>query len=108
MSPPLPPPIGRLNRRLQIEAPILNSDGTAAWTDLATVWGQVENLGFDERDIAGRIEGIARWRLTIRWRADVTSSNRVLYGTRVLRLVSSADPAGDRRFLTIEAEEEQR
>ncbi|MFX8684991.1 phage head closure protein [Acinetobacter baumannii] len=49
-----------------------------------------------------------RWRFTIRWRTDVTSGNRIVYGTRLFRIIATADPTGDRRYLEIEAEEEIR
>jgi len=101
-------PIGFLNRRLEIEVMALGINGEVAWTPLATVWGGIAQVSPTERDTDGRIVGVARWRITIRWRPDVTSANRILYDGRIFRLVATADPTGDQRYLAIEAEEELR
>ena len=101
-------PIGFLNRRLEIDLPGTADDGSFVWTPLATVWGGFSQLAPTETDSDGRIVGIARWRFTIRWRSDVTSANRIVYGGRIFRLVSTADPTGDQRYLVAEAEEELR
>jgi len=101
-------PIGFLNRRLEIDALTLAGDGEFVWTPLAVVWGGFAQTSPTERDSDGRIVGIARWRFTIRWRSDVTSANRIVYGSRIFRLVATADPTGDQRYLVIEAEEETR
>jgi head-tail adaptor len=101
-------PIGFLNRRLEIDVMALAANGEFAWTPLATVWGGFTEVTPTERDSDGRIVGIARWRVTIRWRPDVTSANRIVYNGRIFRLVAAADPTGDQRYLVIEAEEELR
>jgi SPP1 family predicted phage head-tail adaptor len=101
-------PIGFLNRRLEIDFLALAANGEFVWTPLATVWGGFAQTGQAETDSDGRIVGAARWRFTIRWRADVTSANRIVYNGRIFRLVATADPTGDRRYLVIEAEEELR
>jgi len=101
-------PIGFLNRRLEIDTMTLAANGEFTWVPLATVWGGFAQLTPTERDADGRIVGIARWRFTIRWRDDVTSSSRIVYNGRIFRLVATADPTGDQRYLVIEAEEELR
>lgn len=101
-------PIGFLNRRIEIEAPVSASDGSLAWTPLATVWAGFSRLSASERDEDGRFVGVVRWRFTIRWRSDVTSGNRIVSSARVFRIIATADPTGDRRHLEIEAEEELR
>ncbi|MDR3494072.1 MAG: phage head closure protein [Ancalomicrobiaceae bacterium] len=108
MSPPVPPPIGRLNRRIAIDALSLADDGSDVWTEIATVWGAIEPQGSEERDAGGRMLGIARWRITIRWRGDVTSGNRLRFDARSFRVVATLDAANDKRFLAIEVEEELR
>jgi SPP1 family predicted phage head-tail adaptor len=101
-------PIGFLNRRIEIDQMSLAANGEFTWTPLATVWGGFAQLSPTERDGDGRIVGIARWRFTIRWRDDVTSASRIVYNGRIFRLVATADPTGDQRYLVIEAEEELR
>ena len=101
-------PIGFLNRRLEIDVPVATADGTFAWTPLATVWGGFAQTTPTELDSDGRIIGIARWRFTIRWRTGVTSANRIIYNGRIFRIVATADPTGEQRYLGIDAEEELR
>lgn len=101
-------PIGFLNRRIEIDSPVATTDGSAAWTPLATVWAGFARLSASERDEDGRFIGVLRWRFTIRWRPDVTSLNRILYGARLFRIIATADPTGSQRYLVIEAEEELR
>lgn len=101
-------PIGFLNRRIEIDTPVATSDGSAAWTPLATLWAGFVRLSASERDEDGRYVGVIRWRFTIRWRTDVTSLNRIVYGARIFRIIATADPTGDQRYLVIEAEEELR
>lgn len=101
-------PIGFLNRRIEIDVRVTASDGGSVWTPLATVWAGFSRLAASERDADGRFVGVVRWRFTIRWRSDVTSGNRIAYGTRLFRIIATVDPTGSRRFLEIEAEEEAR
>ncbi len=101
-------PIGFLNRRIEIDTPVATSDGSFAWTPLATLWAGFSRLSVSERDEDGRSLGVVRWRFTIRWRTDVTSGNRIVYGQRLFRIIATADPTGSRRYLEIEAEEELR
>jgi SPP1 family predicted phage head-tail adaptor len=101
-------PIGFLNRRIEIDSPVATTDGSAAWIPLAIVWAGFAQLSASERDEDGRFTGVIRWRFTIRWRADVTSLNRIGYGQRLFRIIATADPTGNQRYLVIEAEEELR
>ena len=101
-------PIGFLNRRLEIDVMSLGSNGEFTWTPLATVWGGFAQTSPTERDSDGRIIGVARWRFTIRYRADVTSSNRIVYNGRIFRITTTSDPTGDMRYIVLEAEEELR
>lgn len=105
-------PIGALDRRIRIEAPVRTGDGaggaTVAWATVATVWAQVAALSAAERDRAGRLDGVATHRVTIRARDGVASGQRIVLGGRVLA-VRATRPAGrGDRFMVIEAEEEGR
>ncbi|MDQ0317835.1 phage head closure protein [Amorphus orientalis] len=105
-------PIGALDRRIVIEAPTSTPDGaggvTVTWTPLATVWARVETLSAAERVRAGRPDGIATHRVTIRALSGIASGQRILVDGRVLT-VRATRPSGDRdAYLVLEAEEEGR
>ena len=100
------PRIGRMRQRLALQAATLADDGSRVWTTFATVWGALSQPGLTERDAAGRSEGVTLWRIGLRWRGDLGSACRILWGSRIFRLIAVTDPDGDRRWLIIDAEEE--
>ncbi|MGX1099965.1 phage head closure protein [Amorphus sp. MBR-141] len=105
-------PIGALDRRVRIEAPLRTGDGaggaTVSWATVATVWANVEAVSAVERDRSGRLGGVATHRVTIRARDGVASGQRLVLGGRVLA-VRATRPAGrGDRFLVLDAEEEGR
>lgn len=71
----------------------------SAWRDVATVWAEVKATGgaegFKDKGIDGRTGYVIR----LRYRADVKSTDRMIYRGSVLDLVSVVDPDGRRRAL---------
>jgi SPP1 family predicted phage head-tail adaptor len=100
--------IGGLSRRVLLETPSVGADGRTAWGPLATVWGRVEPIAGTELDADGRLTGAVALRVTIRFRADVTSRERVRLGSRVLAIESARDEDETRRFLVLDCREEGR
>ena len=72
-----------------------------AWSDVATVFAQVEQLSGRELMTANAeyAENVAR--ITIRFRTDVIEKMRILYGTAVYDITSVSDIDGTRRELQI-------
>lgn len=71
------------------------------WTDLATVFAQVEQLSGRELMSANAeyAENIAR--ITIRFRTDVIEKMRILYGAAIYDITSVSDIDGRRRELEL-------
>lgn len=99
---------GRLRARVTIEAPAHTPDGAAGrrtrWRTVATVAAEVVplngNSGVDDavvRDTQG-------WRVTIRHRADITTSHRLIYRGQALRINAAVDPDTLRERLVIACE----
>ena len=65
---------GRLRSRVTIRRLTIGDDGhggpTRTWNTLATVAAEVISQNGREAVIAGALQGVSAYRVTIRWRAD--------------------------------------
>ncbi len=96
-----------LNRRLVLEAPAENDDGTGGVTRLydfvTTLWAQVTPLAARGEVAAGSLGAAARYRIVIRMRTGITTRHRLTDGTRIYRVVAVNESA-DRRFLEVDCD----
>jgi SPP1 family predicted phage head-tail adaptor len=101
--------IGRLDRRLVIEAETRSPDGgggaVLGWTTIATVWAQVDFACGDEGFEADRTRGRRNLAVTIRHRLDVVPGMRFRDGSRIYEIRSSIEVGGRRRWLVCRCEE---
>lgn len=80
----------QLSERVRIEQRVLSDDGyggkTVSWSELATVFAQVEPTYFSalERAVADQLTGRAGYRVRIRTRSDIRASMRILWKTHTL------------------------
>jgi len=102
-------PIGRLRRRLTLEAPVATPDelggATQVFEPVAAFWAQVEWLTGTEQWRQGRPEQVATHRVTLRWRGDLDAGKRLRDGNRIFDIRTVADPDGSRRRLVCLVEE---
>ena len=102
------PRIGTLRDRLTIEQEARTGDGgggsTVVWDGVADVWGAVEALSGKETSAADRITGSVDYRITIRYRTDLTPAMRFRRGSDAFHILSVLDKDGERRFLTCQCE----
>lgn len=100
---------GRLNARLALEAPADLADGqggvTSGWTPVASLWGLVEPLGASPGEIAAASIAPVRFRVTIRYRSDVSHEMRFVFRGRSLIIRGVHDPDEGRRYLVCQCEE---
>ncbi|MDP2298708.1 MAG: phage head closure protein [Pseudolabrys sp.] len=98
---------GQLNRRLLLEAAQDSADGAGgvirSYQTVTTLWAQVTPVSLRTDVEADRLGGVARYRIVIRARNDVTIRHRFQDGARIYRIVALRDSA-DRRFLEIDAD----
>jgi len=101
--------IGRLRRRLILEAPAGTPDGlggtTQAFETVGAFWAQMEWLSGSETWRQGRPEQFGTWRVTLRWRSDLDAGKRLRDGGRIFDIRTVADPDGSRRHLLCLVEE---
>ena len=106
MTPPTP--IGALRHRLVLERASTDPGGDTMWTAVDTVFAAIEPFAEGETIAGAAPTGTLRHRLEMRWRADLTSRDRLTLGDRVFRIVSTRDPDERRARLVVLAEEEGR
>lgn len=105
---------GRLRERLTIQQQSVTRDASGeqliAWTEVATVWGQVSPGASNERFLASAGQRVAEVTHTarIRYRSGITPKMRILWETRVLEIISVVDPDGRLRTTILLCKEEQR
>ncbi|MGO4402949.1 phage head closure protein [Bosea sp. RAF48] len=101
--------IGRLRRRLILEAPASTPDelggSTQVFEAVAAFWAQVEWLSGTEQWRQGRPEQVATHRVTLRWRGDLDAGKRLRDGDRIFDIRTVSDPDGSRRRLICLVEE---
>lgn len=103
---------GRLNKRVTIQSLTRTSDGgggfTEAWAaiDNGTVWAAVEPLNGRERFEAQQTQANLSYRVTIRYRSDVTAQMQVLYGSKTLPINAVLNPAERGEMLELLCEDE--
>lgn len=86
---------GQLKHRVRIQQPTVTKDAlgapTQAWTDLATVWADIQPLSGREARIADRIAAEVSHQITVRYRPELDDPKavaqlRVLYRSRVFAI----------------------
>ena len=96
-----------LRELVTVRLPIVASDETAAtFTTLeadvpANIVAEAARQGVADAQLGGALS----YRVTLRYRTDVTPAHELLWGTKTLRIVGLWDLDGLRRWLTVRAVE---
>ncbi len=103
--------IGRLRSRLGVYVPALASDdiggSITTWNFYKQCWGHITPRSISERLENGRLEVTQSYRVVIRFQEDFPERARLMWGDRVLRVVTASDPDTRRERLHLICEEEQ-
>lgn len=75
------------------------------WLPQAEVWARVQPMGAGERFWRQQIEAKADWRVSIRYRSDVTTKLRVRWGNRLFQIRGVTNPDERKVFLDLACEE---
>lgn len=99
---------GNLSERVTIEQQTTVSDGAGgrsrAWSALATVWADVRPKAGRERAQAAGLEAPATYEFTLRRRADLTESMRLVWRGVAFNIRFIALPPGAAQYMTLDAE----
>lgn len=87
--------VARLRHRVRLEATVrtATSGGAAlvTWLPVAELWASVEPITGSERVDADARAGRLTHSVTLRYRSDVTTAHRFVFGTRILDIRSVRD-----------------
>lgn len=96
---------GRLRHRVVLEWPTItrtaSGDTVTTWTPTAEVWAEVAPDSGSERFSAATDLAELVHTVKMRWRAGVTPTHRVRYGTRTFRVESVMSPDERQRELVL-------
>lgn len=103
--------IGDLRSRLGLYIPIVQADefgGTKTqWNFHSAFWGAVTPKTVTERQGNGRLAVTQSYRVTLHFQPNFPERARILWGERILRVITSSDPDNRRERLHLICEEEQ-
>ena len=96
-------PIGRMRRRVTLEAPVDTPDdigGVArTFAAVAALWADITPMGGETRFVADQTQERITHKVRLRWRDGVTATMRFRLGARILLIRDVTDESETRRFL---------
>lgn len=85
----------QLDREIRLERlfvePAADGEPVSRWALIATVWAQMEPLGGTRGFGQQQFVAVGDVRFTIRWRDDVTTQERIVYGGREYEIMTVAE-----------------
>ncbi len=94
---------------LQAVSQVSDSQGgfTESWATFATVWASIRPAKGFEKFQAAQLQTPVTHKITIRYRPDVTTKHRLLFGTRVFGIKEALNRDEAKQYLDIQAIEQQ-
>ena len=103
--------IGQLRVRLGLyipqETPDALGGSETTWVFASALWGAVKPKTLTERRENGRLAITQSYQVTIRHKSGFPERARLMWGSRILRVLSASDPDNRRERLHLICEEEQ-
>jgi SPP1 family predicted phage head-tail adaptor len=98
--------IGDLRHRVTFKTPVATLDEgggqTVDWQDGPNAWARIVSLGGAEVVRASEIVPRGSYRLTIRYRGDLTPAMRVAFGAKLFEIDAIYDPEGKGAVLFVD------
>jgi len=104
--------IGQLRSRLGLYEPVETPDAqgglSVTWQFKRLLWAAVEPKNYTEKRENGRLAITQTYRVTIRYCTDFPERARLMWGSRLLRVIAASDPdtRGERLHLICEEEQQ--
>lgn len=103
--------IGDLRTRLGLYTPSVTVDEWGGhlthWTFQKAFWAAVTPKTLTERSENGRLTVTQNYRVILHFQDDFPERARLMWGTRLLRVIAASDPDNRRERLHLICEEEQ-
>jgi len=104
--------IGNLRTRLGLYVPQDTADELGGvqthWVFLRAFWAQVTPKSISRVSENGRLAITQAYQVTLRYRADFPERAQIIWGHRILRVITHSDPDNRQERLHVMCEEEQR
>ncbi|EJN01412.1 phage head closure protein [Phyllobacterium sp. YR531] len=101
---------GSLNQELLLEEPLVSFGGVGdlheLWSEVSSLWAQLEHAGAGPRILGEQELPEVTYRITFRYRPDISSTMRFRKGERVFRILTLHDPDETGRYLVARVSEE--
>lgn len=95
----------RMDKRVTLQSVAQASDGqggfTDTWSSVASLWAEIEPLNGYEKLQAMQLASPVTHKVTIRYRAGVTTKDRLLYSGRVFHIKEVINVGEDGNFLRL-------
>lgn len=103
------PSIGNMRRRLTVQFKTETADGaggyTRTWDTQETVWGNIEPMSGNKVLIGGELSAVVTHKIYIRYRSDITTQNRIVYGSRTFQIHAAIIIQEKQRYLQLSCQE---
>lgn len=90
---------GRIRHRVELKSSTAEKDGygeeTLTWSKYATIWADIQPFRASEIYNAQQVQAEITHKVTIRYNSSVDEKHRVVFGSRILEIVSLIN-AGER------------
>lgn len=97
---------GELRQRVTIQQKSVTRDAfgaeTISWTDVATVWAKIWHLRGRELMDAQQAEADTSTQITIRYRAGILPTMRVVHGSAIYDIQAALDMGERHRFIELQ------
>jgi len=102
--------IGGLRHRVKLLRRVLtDADGfgqqATDYQEYATVWASVETLTGRELEMARQISATATLKVTVRYHADLTETDRIEFSKRIFEIVAMDNPEQRNELLYLQCSE---
>lgn len=102
---------GKLRHRVSFQEPVktqnpLTGATVNSWQEIQKLWADVVPLSAREFIAAQATQAEITTRITIRFRSDITSKHRIVYGNKIFNIEGVLpDPKSGRDYLTLPCSE---
>jgi len=105
------PNLGSLNERIELQSKVQTIDAVGghvqSFNSLATVWARVVSGNGSFTEIADARSARISHTITIRFRSDINSGDRVIYRSEPLEIIFTSDLNGRKAYLVLKCSQIQ-
>ena len=101
--------VGKMRERIVIQSQGRTTDlgggAAVAWSTVATTWARIVPSSGSESFSGMQVTNTNTFEITMRYRTNITTTNRILWGSRTFNIRSVINNNERDKYLTVVAEE---